>query len=244
MEKRSELNQNKNSELDNILKYINPNGKKRLIHELFISLRNAIISGELHEGYVFPNENDLCKKLEIGRSTLREAYASLETLNLISRTKNGTYVNSASEAKNVMNFDLVATYSDSKNIMEFRQIIEVGIAYSAAKKATKKDVEKLRSLLESMKNSFGDISALTIYDFEFHSELAIISGNELLVIALEAVKESYEKFVYEAFKKNIFDQSIEDHLEIIEALSKNDSEMARSVMKKHLSHVKKISAIE
>lgn len=236
----SEINDlNPNEKLYDILKEINPHSKKRLSEELFITLRNAILSGNLKEGYVFPNENELCKQLDIGRSTLRESYAALETLNLICKTKNGTYVNSESEVKNPMNFDLIAKYSNPKDIIEFREIIEVGIAYSAAKHATKEDLDKLRHWVEMMRSSYGNSASLTIYDFEFHSELAKISGNELFLIALQVVRVTYEKFVYDVFEKNLFDQSIEDHLAIIEALSKNDSKMAKAVMRRHLSHIKK-----
>lgn len=229
-----------NNSLYDILKDINPLSKRRLSEDLFIKLRNAILSGQLSGGYIFPNENELCKQLDIGRSTLREAYASLETLNLITRTKNGTFVNTETEVKNPMNFDLVAKYSNPKDVMEFREIIEVGIAYSAAKNATKDDIERLENIVNMMKNSYGDIAALTIYDFEFHSQLALISGNELLNIALQAVRVSYENFVYNAFKKSPFFESIEDHLAIIDALRINDPKMAKAVMRKHLNHIKKM----
>ncbi|MCR1899364.1 FadR family transcriptional regulator [Irregularibacter muris] len=241
---KNNLNLDENQKLYNVLKEINPSSKKRLSEELFITLRNSILSGELPEGYIFPNEIELCKKLDIGRSTLREAYAPLERLNLICRTKNGTYVNSESEIKNPMNFDLVAKYSHSKDIMEFREIIEVGIAYSAAKNATKDDVKKLESLVKLMKKSFNDPASLTIYDFEFHSELARISGNELFLIALQVVRVSYERFVYNAFKKDLFQQSIEDHLSLIEALRKNDPKMAKTIMRGHLKHIKNVGLLD
>lgn len=237
---QNDLNSNENNKLFNILKDVNPLSKRRLSEDLFIRLRNAILSGELPEGYVFPNENQLCKELDIGRSTLREAYASLETLNLITRTKNGTYVNTETEVKNPMNFDLVAKYSNPEDVMEFRELIEVGIAYSAAKNATDEDIEKLLNIVDMMKNSLDDLAKLTIYDFEFHSQLAIISGNELLNIALEAVRVSYETFVYNAFKKGLIFESIKDHLAIIDALRNNDPKMAKTVMRKHLSHIKKM----
>ena len=67
--------------------------RRNISDVIFRRIRDAIISGELPPGYVFPNENELCKKLNIGRSSLREAYSPLETLKLISRSKAGTYVN-------------------------------------------------------------------------------------------------------------------------------------------------------
>ena len=60
--------------------------RKHISEELFLKLRDAILNGDLPEGYVFPNENELCQQLHIGRGSLREAYSCLETLHLITRT--------------------------------------------------------------------------------------------------------------------------------------------------------------
>jgi len=213
--------------------------KKRISEKLFIKLRNAILSNRLPSGYVFPSETELCKKLEIGRSTLREAYASLEMMNLITRTKHGTYVNDEADIKNSMNMDVIAQMTAPDTIMEFRHILEVGIVNIAAEKATTHDVESLTTIVELMAQSSDDPEALTIFDYEFHSQLARIADNELLVIALNSVRVSYEKFVLEVFKKNMFEQSLEDHRAIIEALRINDSKEARRVMRNHLKHVEK-----
>ena len=35
-------------------------------------IKNMIVSREFHDGFVFPNENEFCKKLNVSRSTLRK----------------------------------------------------------------------------------------------------------------------------------------------------------------------------
>ena len=82
--------------------------RRNISDVIFRRIRDAIISGELPPGYVFPNENELCKKLNIGRSSLREAYSPLETLKLITRSKSGTYVNDLDIYQNAMNFEAIA----------------------------------------------------------------------------------------------------------------------------------------
>jgi DNA-binding FadR family transcriptional regulator len=219
---------------------ISLNNRTRLSEELFIKLRDAILSGALSSGYVFPNENDLCKRLDIGRSTLREAYAPLEAMNLITRTRNGTFVNDAADMRNSMNFDVIAQYTDPAHIMEYRQILEVGIASRAALKATDDDAEKLREIVRQMEKHSSSNAALTFYDFEFHLTLAKITGNELLLIALRSIQFSYERFVFMAFQKNLFSQSVKDHNDIIDALLQNNSARAAQSMLEHLCHVSKV----
>ncbi len=34
-------------------------------------IKNMIVSREFHDGFVFPNENEFCKKLNVSRSTLQ-----------------------------------------------------------------------------------------------------------------------------------------------------------------------------
>ncbi|MDR3264581.1 MAG: FadR family transcriptional regulator [Synergistaceae bacterium] len=223
--------------LPDIFSELNINNRTRLSEDLFIKLRDAILSEALPSGYAFPNENELCKRLDIGRSTLREAYASLETMNLITRTRNGTFVNGASDMRNSMNFNVIAQFSDHADIMEYRQVLEVGIASCAAPKTTPNDVEVLREIVCQMEKHSVSNAALTFYDFEFHSTIAQITGNELLQIGLRSIQLSYEKFVFAAFQKNLFAQSVKDHNIIMEALSQNDSEKAAQSMREHLNHV-------
>lgn len=223
---------------------LNITNRKRMSEELFVKLRNGILNGTLPGGYVFPNENELCRRLDIGRSTLREAYAPLETMNLIRRTKNGTYVNEESITRNTMNFDVIAQNADPASIIEFREILEVGIVGNAAKKAAEADIAELERLVDLMIKCKDDVERLTLYDFEFHSYLAKITQNELLMITLNAVRLSYENFVYEVFHRGLYLQSIEDHSEIIEALKKNDPTMAKKVMRAHLRHIKKVAVKE
>ena len=145
--------------------------RRNISDVIFRRIRDAIISGELPPGYVFPNENELCKKLNIGRSSLREAYSPLETLKLISRSKAGTYVNDLDIYQNAMNFEAIAKQTDVKNIAEYRQIFEIGAIQLAAKRATEKNVTRLREILKKMEEVPEDSVALSQYDFEFHAYL-------------------------------------------------------------------------
>lgn len=226
---------------EDIFDEINIKNRKRISEELFTKLRDAIISGRLPENYAFPNEIILCKKFDVGRSTLREALASLETLNLIVRKKNGTFVNEEAAFKTFMNFDAITRQTDFYNVIEYRKIIEIGIAGSAAKKANSKDLEILESIVAIMESHPTDIELLTRCDYEFHSQLAKISDNELLIIAFNAALPYYEKYVSNAFENNIFIKSVNDHKEIISALKINDAKQARAAMQKHLKHISSMS---
>lgn len=44
----------------NVLTSLTIESRKHISEELFLKLRDAILNGDLPEGYVFTNENELC----------------------------------------------------------------------------------------------------------------------------------------------------------------------------------------
>ena len=217
--------------------------RKNISEELFEQLRDAILNGSLPAGYVFTNENEFCQKLNIGRGSLREAYASLETLHLITRSKIGTYVNAPDEIQNSMNFETIAQNTDARVLSEYRTIIEVGCAKLAAQKASERDIQKLESILKSMKSAVDDPEKLSQYDFDFHSALVGIAQNSLLLIAMNTIRSIYEDFTERVFANGYTSQSFTDHQAIVDALRAKDVLLAEQMMQRHLDHVEKFRDI-
>jgi GntR family transcriptional repressor for pyruvate dehydrogenase complex len=211
--------------------------KKHISEELFEKLRDAILTGVLPAGYIFPNENDLCQQLNIGRSSLREAYSCLETLHLITRSKTGTYVNELAEIRNSMNFEAIAQRTDIQNLVEYRQLVEVGVARIAAEKGTNRDVQKLEKIICAMREAKDDPIMLSQFDFDFHSKLVRITDNELLVITFNTIRSIYEDFTESVFEKGYFEASLVDHARIVDAIRAHDPEKAGQMMERHLRNV-------
>lgn len=218
--------------------------RKHISEELFLKLRDAILNGDLPEGYVFPNENELCQQLHIGRGSLREAYSCLETLHLITRTKIGTYVNSTSEIQNSMNFLAIAKRTDARNLKEYRQIVEIGTAQLAAKKATPEHIQRLEELLAAMNAAGDDPTKLSQLDFEFHSSLVRITDNELLFITFNTIRSIYEGYTEQVFAQGYFQQSLVDHRAIVAALREKNAEKAGAMMAMHLENVERVRSIK
>ncbi|MCI8399054.1 MAG: FadR family transcriptional regulator [Oscillibacter sp.] len=213
--------------------------RKHISEELFEKLRDAILSGELPAGYVFPNENELCQKLNIGRGSLREAYSRLETLHMITRSKTGTYVNSQEQIQNTMNFEAIAQRSETQNLAEYRQVVEVGTVRLAALKASEKDIAALDRILGRMEEAVEDPAQMAQLDFDFHSALVRIAHNELLLIMFNTIRAIYEDYTESVFAQGYCGQSLLDHRAIIDALRAGDAELAGAMMQRHLDHVER-----
>ena len=152
--------------------------------------KNAIVTGALSSGCMLPNENTLCEKLGVGRSTLREAFKVLSVYGLIKRTKHGTYVNSVKDFNTSFLIDYNFEESDTKELMEFRIIFESETAFIAAQKATTEDIKELKKLIIKMEGCRDNISALSYYDAEFHSRIAYSTHNKLIMIIAHELNSS------------------------------------------------------
>ena len=140
-----------------------------------------------------------------------------------------------------MNFDAIAQYTQPQNMIEYRRIVEVGVAQLAAQKAAREDIVELESIVAEMEKHGDDPETLTQLDFQFHSTLARITGNELLMISFNTIRIVYERFVKEQFGKNLLNTSLQDHRALIESLRVNDSERAGKLMQEHLSHIEQVA---
>lgn len=211
---------------------------------LFQKISNLIMSGKLQVGYVFPNENDMCKILEIGRSTIREAYTALSVLGFISRTKAGTKVNDISDIIHVAPFSTTLNTSNRMDLLEFRFMLEAEIARYAANRATVEEISKLSDANEKMKIYIHtDSKKFAHYDALFHMGVAYASHNQLLISTMIAAREAIETGIRKAAmnaanqENNVLEVAIRLHQKLIEAIQKGDSQTAASIMKEHIAYV-------
>jgi len=209
-------------------------------------IKEAILSGALPSGYSFPNELEMCSILDIGRSTLREAYSQLQLLGLITRTKNGTTVNDQAEIDSHVDFNAVINQTDMTDIVDFRRVVEIAIVSRAADKITEEGIAKLDELLQEQSTAAAAANpvALTEIDYRFHTALAELSGNPLLLTSLNSVRPKFQKEALYVFTKKS-EYTIDEHRAIVDALRSHDAKAARRAMEAHLDSIAaSIDAVE
>ncbi|MBQ9550131.1 MAG: FadR family transcriptional regulator [Lachnospiraceae bacterium] len=199
-------------------------------------LKDAILSGDIPAGYCFPNEIEICDILDIGRSSLREAYSRLQLLGLITRTKNGTFVNDHTAMFSQADFNAIINESDMNDILDFRRVVEVAIAERAAERATDSDLKELDKLISEQDEAKDDPGALTEIDYRFHTALAELCGNQLLLLSLNTVRPKFKKESLYVFSKHS-KYTIDEHRSIVRALKDRDSKAARAAMEAHLDSI-------
>src|SRR5579875_2792145 len=101
-------------------------------------IQQLIASGELKPGDRLPTERELCERLSVGRSTVREALRVLVTLGVLTRDRAGVYVNPEPP---ILVSSITAT--TVQIIFEARRLFEVGLAGLAAQRAEEDDLQEI-----------------------------------------------------------------------------------------------------
>jgi len=225
---------------ENVLDKLAINEIKTQSDYLADKIKDMIVSRELDEGFVFPNENDFCKRLNVSRGTLREAYKILDTQGFIRRTKHGTYLKKREDIAKQGNFVASLELADEDEMVEFVCALEPDAAFLAAQKASGDDIKKLEELMDACEKVGNDWHALLEKNYDFHAYIREMARNNLITSALIAYYDIFNQQIIEniymenedvdEFREN----SLMQHREMVEAIKKHDAEKAKTIELKHL----------
>lgn len=213
-------------------------------------IQEAIMEGTLKPGSQLPAERDLKEQFGISRGTLREALRVLEQKGLIEiRTgvAGGSIIREVNSENLSENLGLLIRNRavSLRDLAQFREGMEGGVAALAAQRAGEKDRAQLKELLGEAEGHLKDgrkgWDAFVRVDEQIHMALAHISGNPLYIAVLTSVYHNIHTY-YESYlpwKKGWVQENLTDLQDIIAAVSAGDAERARE---KALEHVRRFNA--
>jgi DNA-binding GntR family transcriptional regulator len=190
-------------------------------------LREAIVSGELlpSERLV---EEDLSRRLGVGRAAVRMALVRLEHDGLVERERNrGARVRRVSETEAV-------------EILEVRAALESLAARHAAERATPADVRELRGLLREMRarRERGDLMAVSEANARLHRRIVEISGHATAARLSGQLISQIVRFQYRTvLLPGRPERSHREHTAIVDAIAAGDGDAAEKAMRRHLGNV-------
>lgn len=223
-----------------------PVKNKKIYEEVIEQIKDMIYKGILKKGDKLPSERDMVEKLQVSRTSVREALRSLEIVGLIeSRQGEGNFIKEDFEGGLIEPLSVMFMLQDSKSeeILELRKIIEVGTIKLAAERITESELERLNELKEKLKTPNKEENLAEI-DREFHYKIAAASKNFLLLGVLNAISALMESYIKDA-RKSILEEEgnrqelITQHENIFEALNNNSEDEAVEAMTKHLDFANK-----
>ena len=188
-------------------------------------IRELIRQGKLHTGERIV-ETELCAKLGISRTPLREALRSLSAEGLVRLVPNrGAFVTEPSAG-------------EIRELFEVMGILEGACACMAAEKLTDAGLRELERLHEELERHYaardheGYITANNLYH-TFVQELAHNKALSAVINGLRA-KIFLHRF-RQLYVQDRFDRSIGEHRELLAAFRDRDAGRAEAEMKSHLA---------
>jgi GntR family transcriptional regulator, transcriptional repressor for pyruvate dehydrogenase complex len=143
-------------------------------------LREQVLSGQWPVGGRLPAETELAQRLEVGRSTVREAVRALVHAGLLeTRQGSGTYVRSVTPAGD---WEPRLRRAAVLEVYEVRQALEVQAARLAAERRTDADIASIRECLAGRERARARAkdSAFVEADLAFHRCIVAAAHNALL----------------------------------------------------------------
>lgn len=202
---------------------------------VYEALHELITTGAFAENSRLPSENDLALEYKVSRPVLRQALSRLRNEGLVeSRQGSGSFV--SRRATGTISFGPLKDIQDVRKCMDFRRGIECEAAAQAAMHGTESSFAELHRTLQNLKAAKVGMQEGLEEDFAFHLAIAQATGNRFFVITIEAMKPQV------LFSINLIRSlssmsaarhradSVQEHVQIYEAIAARDPEKARNTM--------------
>ncbi|HET6346839.1 MAG TPA: FadR/GntR family transcriptional regulator [Myxococcota bacterium] len=202
-------------------------------------LLEMVVSGGLEPGERLPPERELCARLGVSRTVVREALNLLEARGLISiEHGRGAVVSDGNPraVRDALGMLLRVQPKTLWELLEMRMILEVEVAGLAAGRAGPDDVAAMRLQLDRMRRSIEAPEGYVDADVEFHALLAQGARNEVLLTMLEPVVELLRASRrVSAARPGNAQRALAEHEQILRHVEAGDAAGARKEMRAHLA---------
>lgn len=178
-------------------------------------LGTAIKLGLLPPGSRLPAERELCARLGIARSTLRQALGALADghLRAVRGRGGGTFVAERLPAVPPPSREELAGWREA---CDARLAVEVGVAVLAAERADAAQIEALTAVVDELRGLTDDFAAYRAADVRFHLLLAQTTGSvRLEQLMTEAQGEMTDLIAHIAHPPAVLRSSNAQHAAIV-----------------------------
>jgi GntR family transcriptional regulator, transcriptional repressor for pyruvate dehydrogenase complex len=217
--------------------------EKRVFEKIVDEIKAAIETDKLKPGDKLPPEMELAKIFGVSRVTVREALRILELSGLIlikQGTKGGAFIketDAPQKLKECLSDHLKLGNITIDQLAEARFWIESIIIDMVGQKARKKDFQSLRESVQRAEEFLrqGEEQKKTDENWNFHTILAKITGNYILIDTLISINELMRYMMLKiTTDRKISQNAFKAHKEIVDLLESGNLEKAKEVNKIHI----------
>lgn len=201
---------------------------KTIRNQVYQILKDDICEGRFAPGQ-WLQENELAERLCVSRSPIREALRQLASDGLVVEIPNkGVFVKEF-------------TARDIEEIFDLRVLLEDYAISKLQHHLTTADMQQLIDCLNEMERLHAqkNLRAYTDMDSKLHGLLIELCGNSLLESMYARIHSLNQQFrIYSLTSTQRFNESMEEHRDIVHCLLTNNADEARAINKRHLQLAK------
>ena len=209
---------------------INPGEKsgQPLSAGLYTELQTGILSGSIPDGSKL-TEQALCKKYNVSRTPVREAFRQLEADGLIENIPNrGAFVTGL-------------TKRDISDLFDLRGLFEVQAVEWAIKRMTSEDIDQLAETVDFMEfyTLKSDVDKVLTFNSQFHNIIYAGTKDRMIQKTL-AIYQTYLKHSAPAktYSGDYLKTILDEHKAIFEAFETQNAAAGRKAMEYHMEQSK------
>ena len=206
------------------------------LEETVERLGTAIKLGLLPPGTRLPAERELCARLGIARSTLRQALTALSQSGHVYATRGrggGTFVVDPLPPAEPPSRQVLAQWRET---CDERLAVELGVVVLAAERAAPEELTALEAHVAALEDEIEDFAAYRQTDIRLHVGLAEAASSPRLVRAMT------DLIAYIAHPPEVLTSSNEQHRRILAAVREHDTLRAVRAMAEHLQGTERVLA--
>lgn len=218
--------------------------KTRVSKEIIDQVRDLISSGRLGPGDRLPSERELALTFNVGRSTVREAIRSMESLGLVEvRAGEGTFLAgpTAERTLDPLSANLFQAWGTHFKLFEVRAVLEPALAALAARRATSEQVDAMRGILADQERQVLRGESGKKEDTAFHQLIAEATGNEILHRIADSLMTMLSQTRETSLQRGGRPiRSYKQHQAILEAIETRNPRAAERRMREHIRSIERL----
>ncbi len=215
-----------------------PVDARRLYQQVADQIREVIEASQFAPGTRLPSERELAQQLGVSRPSLREALIALEIEGRVEiRMGSGVYV--CAPPAGAAAAEPPALGESPTELMQVRSVLEVAVVQQAAARMTRPSLERLRAIVEAMRQDIRRGTPPVEADRRFHVAIAEMSGNSLMARLVGELFDGRHsplssRMSGRAENSHTWAVALAEHESILRGLEQRDAQEAAAAMSNHL----------
>lgn len=200
-----------------------------IVQKVVNQIKEALICGDLEPGDKLPSENVLVDKFSVSRTAVREAIKMLAAIGVVEiKRGDGTFVvkDLSSNTLEPLAFTLILEQKTPYELLELREMIELGIMGVVIENVTSEDIKKMEQAIERLKGKADSESVedLCQADLHFHYTFAQATHNPLIEKVGRTIWDMFAPSIARAMRdsKMKVEEAVREHEMILKAVKERN----------------------